>query len=96
MDSDRRGTTQPVTGSSKVGRQIAVMVTRRCTMTCRHCSVESSPKVADRQPSQEELLAIVRDAAEAGVTSIQFTGGEPMMRPKLTFSADSAGPSSTR
>jgi hypothetical protein len=85
MDSDRRGTTQPVTGSSKVGRQIAVMVTRRCTMTCRHCSVESSPKVADRQPSQEELLAIVRDAAEAGVTSIQFTGGEPMMRPKLVL-----------
>jgi MoaA/NifB/PqqE/SkfB family radical SAM enzyme len=61
------------------------MVTRRCTMTCRHCSVESSPKVADRQPSQEELLAIVRDAAEAGVTSIQFTGGEPMMRPKLVL-----------
>ena len=77
--------TTAAVAASTVGRQIAVMVTRRCTMTCSHCSVESSPQVAGRQPSQDELLRIVRDAAAAGVKSIQFTGGEPMMRPTLVL-----------
>ena len=64
---------------------IALMVTRRCNMTCSHCSVESSPHAEGVQPNEQELLTVVRQAAAAGVTSIQFTGGEPMMRQKLVL-----------
>lgn len=61
------------------GRHIAIMVTRRCNMTCGHCSVESGPGIRE-EPSEAELLAWVRQAAAAGVRSIRFTGGEPMLR----------------
>ena len=59
---------------------LAIMLTRRCNMTCAHCSVESSPKVRGKEPSLEDLLSSVRDAATAGVTGVNVTGGEPMLR----------------
>src|SRR5690606_6350014 len=62
---------------------IAVMVTRRCNMTCAHCSVESAPRVESADPPKEQLLDILRQAAAAGVKTVQFTGGEPMIRQKL-------------
>jgi pyruvate-formate lyase-activating enzyme len=58
---------------------VAVMLTRRCNMTCAHCSVESSPRVKG-EPSEDELLQVVRDAAAAGASVVQLTGGEPMLR----------------
>jgi len=61
---------------------ISLMVTRRCDMACRHCSVASGPKLKD-QPSPEDLLAVVREAAAAGVDLISLTGGEPMLRPEV-------------
>src|SRR5215213_3057876 len=61
---------------------LAVMVTRKCNMTCAHCSVESSPRIR-QQPSEEFLESIVTQAAAAGVQSVQFTGGEPMLREQL-------------
>jgi hypothetical protein len=62
---------------------LAVMLTRRCTMACSHCSVESSPGVNDPQPPDKSLRALVRQAAAAGIRTIQFTGGEPLLRPRL-------------
>ena len=70
---------------ARSAEHIALMVTRRCNMTCSHCSVESSPHAEGVQPNEQELLTVVRQAAAAGVTSIQFTGGEPMMRQKLVL-----------
>jgi pyruvate-formate lyase-activating enzyme len=64
-------------GSS--GGQLAIMITRRCNMTCGHCSVESSPSIRG-EPSDAELVEWVRAAAAAGVTAIRLTGGEPMLR----------------
>ncbi|HVF85283.1 MAG TPA: radical SAM protein, partial [Abditibacteriaceae bacterium] len=58
---------------------IALMLTRKCNMTCAHCSVESSPHIKT-QPSEEELVQVVRDAAQSGASAVQLTGGEPMLR----------------
>ena len=63
---------------------VALMLTRRCNMTCAHCSVESSPHIK-AQPTEEELLQVVRDAARAGAYAIQLTGGEPMMREEIVM-----------
>jgi pyruvate-formate lyase-activating enzyme len=63
-------------------RALALMVTRRCNMACEHCSVESGPHVRG-EPSEAELLSVVRQAGALGVRSINITGGEPMLRDAL-------------
>jgi pyruvate-formate lyase-activating enzyme len=68
-----------------VGAFLPLMITRRCNLGCAHCSVESSPEVRGRQPTEPELLEVVRQAAAAGVRAIQFTGGEPMLRQRLVL-----------
>jgi len=65
-----------------VGQNISILLTRRCNMTCGHCSVESSPHIK-AEPSEEELMQRTRDAIKSGVGSILFTGGEPMLREKV-------------
>ncbi len=60
------------------------MVTRRCNMECGHCSVESNPRLA-RGPDEAVLVNHLRQAAGAGVRSVLFTGGEPMLRQPLVL-----------
>lgn len=48
-------------------------------MSCGHCSVESSPKLASG-PELAVLLARVDALAAAGVSFVLLTGGEPMLR----------------
>lgn len=64
--------------------QLVLMVTRRCNMTCAHCSVESAPGISG-EPEEMELFSAVRTAGAAGMKSIQFTGGEPMLRMRLVL-----------
>lgn len=59
---------------------VALMVTRRCNMSCAHCSVESGPRVDEGDPSEQDLFNWARQLAGAGVRSIRLTGGEPMLR----------------
>ena len=60
-------------------RHLAIMLTRKCNMSCAHCSVESGPKVSG-EPDAARLLESVRAASNGGVRSILLTGGEPMLR----------------
>ena len=55
------------------------MVTRRCNMTCAHCSVDSGPHIKG-QPDEPALEEIVRQIADCGTRTVLFTGGEPMLR----------------
>ncbi len=71
-------------GSIEPARGVAVMLTRRCNMTCAHCSVQSGPKIRE-EPTREELIEVLHSLADAGIQSIQITGGEPMIREKLVF-----------
>lgn len=75
----------PVEGEAPVGvRHVALMLTRKCNMSCAHCSVESSPNVKG-EPTADELSRSLREAHESGVRSILLTGGEPMIREKIVF-----------
>lgn len=65
-------------------KHLAVMVTRRCNMSCDHCSVRSEPGL-ELGPSDEHLRRRVEEAIDAGVMAINLTGGEPMLRPDLVF-----------
>lgn len=65
-------------------RLASVMVSRRCNMSCAHCSVESHPKIK-LEPTEAELHSLVERLLETGVEEIQFTGGEPMLRESLVL-----------
>ena len=61
-----------------------LMITRKCNMSCAHCSVASHPGISE-EPSPETLRRAVMEMGEAGVIGIQYTGGEPLIRHRLLF-----------
>lgn len=72
----------PAADSAGATTFMAVMITRRCNMTCGHCSVASGPGVKS-EPSEDQVMDHIEALLESGVRSIQITGGEPMLRPEL-------------
>ena len=75
--------TPPLEGEVPAGvAHLAIMLTRRCNMSCAHCSVESSPHIKG-EPTETELLDNLRAAHKSGVRSVLLTGGEPMLREEI-------------
>ncbi len=60
-------------------RNVHWSITGTCNLRCRHCFM-SAPHAKHGMPSKEELLNVVEQLAECGVTSAEITGGEPLMR----------------
>src|SRR5690349_6185449 len=71
-------------GDRAPAKAVALMLTRRCNMTCAHCSVQSGPRIR-QEPSDAEILGLVNSLADNGLAGVQVTGGEPMLREKLVF-----------
>lgn len=63
---------------------VALMLTRRCNMSCGHCSVESHPRLATG-PELEELKSHLQSCVDCGVPFVLLTGGEPMLRQEVVF-----------
>ncbi|MHC4216918.1 MAG: radical SAM protein [Planctomycetota bacterium] len=64
-------------------RYIDVNVGLACNLTCEHCFAENF-KVKDRSPlSNEEWRDVITQCRELGATAIGFTGGEPLVHPRL-------------
>ena len=59
-----------------------VSVTDRCNLRCLYCMPEEGIAWMPHSDilSYEELIAIIRSAAELGITKIRLTGGEPLVR----------------
>jgi len=70
-------------------RDLRVSVTDRCNFRCVYCMPKSvfnnEHKFLPRSEllSFEEIIRVVRTAAEFGVTKIRLTGGEPLVRNDL-------------
>ena len=64
---------------------LRVSVTDKCNLRCVYCMPESGLPWLRREEllSYEEIVAIVRGAASAGVRTIRITGGEPLVRRDL-------------
>ncbi len=53
--------------------------TYTCNLRCKHCYSESG-NVSKLELSTEEAMKVVDQIADFGVTSLAFSGGEPLMR----------------
>ncbi len=59
-------------------RNLQVEVTRRCNLRCKHCYLTDYS--GKDEFTTEELLDLIKQAAELGVSSFDVTGGEPLVR----------------
>src|SRR6202521_3092035 len=58
-------------------------LTHRCPLHCVYCSNPLELKQRAEELSTEIWSRIFREAAEAGVLQVDFTGGEPLARPDI-------------
>ena len=73
---DRTCRFRPILGS---GFRLAVEVTRRCNLPCRHCFVPRE----NQEPGLEVLISLLQEAGLSGCRKVLLTGGEPLLRPDL-------------
>jgi pyrroloquinoline quinone biosynthesis protein E len=59
-------------------------LTHRCPLHCVYCSNPAELTRRSEELSTEVWSRVFREAAEAGVLQVDFTGGEPLARPDLT------------
>jgi cyclic pyranopterin phosphate synthase len=70
------------------GRRIDYLrlsVTDRCNLRCVYCLPETAPRFVPGADilTDDEVVSLARTFADAGVTKIRVTGGEPLVRPGL-------------
>jgi len=58
-------------------------VTNRCNLRCRQCFLPDAGSASPDELTTEESRAMLDNLAEAGVKSLLFSGGEPLVRPDL-------------
>ncbi len=65
-------------------------MTRRCNLKCVHCYAQSEDKDYDNELTHEQSLKMIDDLADFGVPVLLFSGGEPMIHPRLVEYAEYA------
>lgn len=63
---------------------MALEITMRCPLKCVHCYADSGPWGAHADLSVARWTTVLRQATTAGVTGVQFIGGEPLTHPGLS------------
>ncbi len=63
-------------------RYLRVSITDRCNLRCFYCAPGRAPDLLERRDllSYEEILRVIRVAAQMGVVKVRVTGGEPLVR----------------
>lgn len=59
-----------------------IEITKRCNLHCPHCFTASGGKANDGPPT-DSMMRLLSDAARAGIRSVAFSGGEPLLRKDL-------------
>ena len=65
-------------------------MTRRCNLRCVHCYAQSEDISYDNELTHEQSLKMIDDLADFGVPVILFSGGEPLVHPRLAEYAEYA------
>ncbi|UTC91060.1 radical SAM protein [Treponema denticola] len=59
--------------------QIDFDVTLACNYSCKHCNVSAGERMCN-ELTTHEILKILQEASEIGVSDMSITGGEPLLR----------------
>lgn len=62
-------------------REFALMLSRRCNIECRHCGIDSTPRIKERMPIDDARRLIIEASMIPEIGKVTFTGGEPFMFP---------------
>jgi cyclic pyranopterin phosphate synthase len=65
---------------------LRISVTDRCNLRCIYCMPPEGIPLMSHEDilSYEEICIVARAAAELGIVKVRLTGGEPLVRAKLT------------
>jgi MoaA/NifB/PqqE/SkfB family radical SAM enzyme len=66
---------------------MTLALTYRCNLRCRYCQIW---KAAGPEMTTRQVLTAVDELAEAGMTRLGLTGGEPFLRPDIATIVDHA------
>ncbi len=58
-------------------------MTRRCNLKCVHCYARSEDISYDNELTHDQAVAMMDDLADFGVPVLLFSGGEPLVHPRL-------------
>jgi cyclic pyranopterin phosphate synthase len=61
---------------------LRISLTQQCNLSCMYCHAEGE-RTPENQMTADEVIAVMEVAAEFGIRSVKFTGGEPLLRPDL-------------
>lgn len=61
---------------------VVIILTERCNLRCSHCS-SSSSKARTRTMSFEDAINVLEQLADAGIVDVAFSGGEPLLHPRI-------------
>lgn len=71
---------------NRIINYVRLAVTDRCNLRCSYCMPEHMQFLERRELlTYEEILAIMRPLAAAGINKIRITGGEPFLRKDLLY-----------
>ena len=61
---------------------LRVSITDRCNLRCTYCMPAEGVKLLEHKDilSFEEILQVIREAVDLGITKVRITGGEPLVR----------------
>ncbi len=63
---------------------MSLAITEKCCANCQHCSFQTEDLKQKQNPlKKEELIKLIKDAQELGVTVINILGGEPLLHPDI-------------
>jgi len=65
-------------------------MTQRCNLRCVHCYARSEDVSYENELTHEQSLKMIDDLADFGVPVILFSGGEPLVHPRLAEYAEYA------
>lgn len=63
-------------------RELKIEVTRRCPLSCIHCSSDASP-ANHSEMTKQGCLRLLDQAFDLGVKEVVFSGGEPLIWPPI-------------
>lgn len=70
---------------TSIPRSILFHVTEHCDKQCKYCYLDAKNGILETDAlTSEQILKIIDEAAELGIYSITYMGGEPLLRKDLT------------